>query len=207
MKTVTRPNLTQEELLARGSELIERFCDSNGVPCPEVHLVPSDKWNFDVCAFYRPDIPVNRKWTAPGISVCLPKCTRPCGEAMSRQWSWPGSVIDRTPYGVLAHELGHHCDWLAGEQKGSYFSEYGMNLVKEAGEKPITGYCEILAEHFAESFRLFVTNPTLLSQLRPKTHRLLRERWHPVAANIWRRALLPGCSERVIKSLLNKGAR
>lgn len=208
-KTVEVPS--REELLARGRELIEKFCNTNGVPCPDVTEMPSRSWPFSVCAFYRPE-----GWKSAsefsngfceGINICLPKCAKPCGESMSRQWSWPGSVIDRTPYGVLAHELGHHCDWLSGEEKHSYFSDYGMKLVKDAGEKPITGYCDNPAEHFAEFARLYITNHSLLKLLRPRAWHLLAKRWKPVSAVRWREALLPGLPERVLKSLLNKGAR
>lgn len=143
-----------------------------------------------------------------GIQICLEHCGRLCGEEMSRNWTWPGSTTDREPYGVLCHELGHHCDLFAGESKWTYGSEYSANLCRKAKEPPISGYHDNEAEWFAEMFRVFVTNPALLKQLRPRTYDLLTDTWAPLGnTKDWVTPLGTNVPARVIKALRNKGAK
>jgi hypothetical protein len=106
--------------------------------------------------------------------------------------------VDRTPYGVIAHELGHHADWSASDDKGPYYGDYCIKVKKRSGEKPISGYADDDWEWFAEMFRLFVTNPVLLMNLRPKTYTILRERWQPVGLFDWKKELGADVPSRVI---------
>ncbi len=179
-----------------GRRRVVEFCQLNSLPRPTVTVV-AEKWRVDSCGYYR----------KAGINVCLPLCGTPCTEAQSRNWTWPGSVTDREPYGVICHELGHHCDWLAGKEQGSYGSEISRELKKESGEPAITSYCPNSAEWFAEMFRVFVTNPDLLSQVRPRTYKLFLIRWKPLPSQGWRHVLGSNVPERVVRSLRNKGAR
>lgn len=195
----------RSELFAVGIELMERFCFANDVIEPTVKSVPKADWPFDACAYYRPETNENSR-LGSGINVCIEKCQVPCGTSTSRNWTWPGSVIDREPYGVIAHELGHHCDWLASKVKGVYGGDYSVNLLKQSRESALTGYCPNPWEWFAEMFRLFVTNHGLLAQLRPRTYELLTERWTPVGSDDWLSRLGTNVPGRVVKSLLNKGA-
>lgn len=206
-------------LLEAGTERMERFCVANRVPIPTVYLVAKCNWDFgSVCAFYRPNTDTVLKFSVgeekmrergygPGINVCLDLCARPCGKLPSRNWTWPGSVTDREPYGVVAHELGHHCDWYVSDRKGSYFGDYGVGVRRKSGETPISGYCPNDAEWFAEMFRLFVTNPALLHQLRPRTYGILLARWTPVGSTDWRTELGRNVPDRIVQSLINKGAK
>lgn len=197
----------RRKLTALGVERAERFCSLNRIPMPAVNVVDRDDWRVGFCAYYRPDTEAVRKWTAAGISICPELCGYPCGEAVTRNWTWPGNDTDREPYGVIAHELGHHCDWLAGSKKGTYFSDYGEGVMEESGEKPLTGYAaENPAEWFAEAFRLFVTNPGLLKALRPKTYNILRRKWEPLNSDDWRFPLGSNVPARVVKNLIKKGA-
>jgi hypothetical protein len=199
------PDLTPAGLLRQGVGLLIRFCTANGVPVPEVHAVRRDEWHFDACAFYRP-AGVRMQGYGDGINICTTHCATPAHEFQPRAWSWPGSTTDRTPYGVVAHELGHHLDWWAGREKGRYWSDYGASVMASSGEPPLTSYAPNPAEWFAEVARLFVTNPALLSHVRPRAYRVLLDRWVPVGPDEWRDGLLPGVPDRVVKSLVNKGA-
>lgn len=190
-------------LLEKGVERIDTFCTNNGIPQVDVTVVPVKEWNFAACAFYRPK---------GGIRICLEKCQVPCGEEPSMNWTWPGSVTDREPYGVLAHELGHHCDWLSSKKKSDYYGDYGVEVMNESGEKPITSYCPNPAEWFAEVFRLFVTNSPLLYEIRPKTHAILSRKWLPIVIpfnpeGAWKWALGDNVPARILKTLKNKGAK
>lgn len=168
---------SRDQLFAEGVDLLERFCAKNALEVPEIRRTSRQDWSFDACAYYRPQY----------IAICVEKCAWP-GRA-NRAWSWPGYVIDRTPYGVLQHELGHYIDHRFSAVKGSYYGDYSVGLRKETGEAPLTGYCPNTAEWFAEIFRLFVTNPELLRLMRPKTFALLSDRMYVVTKGSWRHVL------------------
>lgn len=168
---------SKESLLARGKDLATRFCELNGIVAPVVVEVPGDEWRFSVCAYYR----------ANTTTICLKKCAG-IGYA-GQQWSCPGYTVDRTPYGVVQHELGHHVDVLMSVRTGAYYGDFSQDMRKRADEEPITTYCPNDGEWFAEMFRVFVTNPALLQALRPRTHADLLERFKPVFHDTWQERL------------------
>lgn len=179
---------SRADLLKRGHDVMLEFGRINDCSLPIVHVADSSKWSWSMCAYYRP---------SRGIVICVPRCAAP-GFA-GRMWSWPGYTVDRTPYGVVQHELGHHVDVQRGYHKGSYWSEFSTGVREASGEEPITSYCPNNAEWFAEMFRVFVTNPDLLRQVRPRTHRELAGRFKPVFSDSWR-ARLAGAPERTLKA-------
>lgn len=154
-----------------GVQRIRNFCTRNNITCPSVEYVHKSDWLFDHCAYYRPTY----------IRICLSMCAYPASELAVRNWNWPGCTTDRTPFGVLAHELGHHCDREASVVKGKYGGDFSMAVRHWSGEAPLTSYCPNDGEWFAEHFRLFVTNAALLEQLRPKTYKKIREVYTPVS--------------------------
>lgn len=164
----------KEELLLRGQTLVEDFCRLNGIEAPGLELIASKDWKFSVCAYYRPST----------TRICLAKCAAVGHAGMA--WSYPGYTVDRTPYGVLAHELGHHIDVVKSVVKRAYFGDFSLNIQKASGEAAISSYCPNPAEWFAEMFRVFATNPDLLRLLRPRTHQLLRDHFQPVFHDTWR---------------------
>lgn len=167
-------NISKPNLLVAGVKLMVDFCTLNSLRQPEVNEASPASWSFGVCAYYRPAT----------IHICVPKCAA-IGVA-GRAWSYPGYTVDRTPYGVVQHELGHHVDVERSTRRGNYYGDFGIRLRQVAGEKPITSYCPNDAEWFAEMFRVFVTNPDLLQQVRPRTHRELRQVFEPVFSDTWR---------------------
>lgn len=160
----------QDMVYYGSTKLRDEFCSLNdleGVPTPTVSVsTKRDSWKFSVCAYYRPHT---------GIVMCLDMCAKLAGPERSRNWNWPGSTTDRTPVGVIAHELGHHYDYHKSEpsRRGAYWGNFSTMICQSTDEKPITSYAENNAEIFAEWFRLFVTNPPLLKILRPKVYRAL----------------------------------
>ncbi|MDO9099679.1 MAG: hypothetical protein Q7V53_02895 [Caldisericota bacterium] len=173
----------KQRLLDDGIVLMRRFCEVNSLAVPEVNIRSTAEWPFGVCAYYRPT----------KIEVCLEKCAH-IGVA-GRSWSFPGNTVDRTPYGVIQHELGHHVDVMHSTQTARYRGDFSVKLRREAGEPPISGYCPDDGEWFAELFRVFVTNPDLLRIIRPATYERLRSRFDPVVADSWE-AVLSGAPDR-----------
>lgn len=163
-------NTEKEVLYARGILRARAFCAHNKLPEPHFRRVyPGDKYyRLGTCAFYRPST----------IHVMVERCANK-GYG-GRAWSWPAYVIDRTPYGVIQHELGHHVDSLKYDSKsGSVFSH---STYLKSGEPPLTGYLgtdkkelTFYMEWFAEIFRLYVTNPDLCRMLRPMFFRAMKE--------------------------------
>lgn len=173
----------KNEMYRRGLELIGSFCALNDIPEPSVTR-HDGAWPYKCCAYYRP---------GDGIHISVKRCAH-IGVAASA-WSYPGYVVDRTPYGVIQHELGHHADCLrGGHSGGKYWSSYSFDVMVAANEAHITNYRgtpsdgpdTVSAEWFAEAFRLFVTNPDLLRALRPRTHaRLISDGFKPVRLQTW----------------------
>lgn len=183
--------MNKVELYERGVMLLNAFCETNNINPPEIRQAPRDDWRLGTCAYYRPSY----------IAICVTKCAS-VGKA-GPAWSYPGYVVDRTPYGVLQHELGHHIDHISGMERGPYFSDYSVKMRAACAEHPITTYCPNDAEWFAEMFRLFVTNPDLLRAIRPLTYEAIRWRFQPVHTGTWRE-MLADAPDRYIKAAERK---
>lgn len=176
--------MTKESLYLDGLQLMNRVCVANRIGAPEViRLNKGDRlYALATCAFYRP----------PGfIKIMVHKCAH-LGVSGSA-WSFPGYKVDRTPYGVLIHELGHHFDFFLSKQFGALFSWMVWDAAKE---QALTNYVgtdsnpgTYYKEWFAEQFRLFGTNPDLLRLLRPKTHATLLRYFLPVELRPWHEVL------------------
>lgn len=170
--------MNRAQLYNLGVERMKVFCDLNGLPVPTCENSARADWIVGACAYYRED----------GIRICTDACAWP-GTA-GRAWSWPGYVIDRTPYGVIQHELGHHVDFLkAIKRRGAYYSDFSIELRERTGEPPITSYAPNDGEWFAEIMRLFITNPNLLQCLRPKTFEAIRAELAPAVDGKWEEVL------------------
>ncbi len=180
----------RDALFNAGSALVARWCVLNRVEIPRI-VCRTGKPDFGVCAYYRDN----------QIDIWVNSCAA-YGRA-GRQWSWPGYVVDRTPYGVLAHELGHHVERAHGPRGG-----FRSHVWRPLDAKPLTGYCPNDNEWFAEMFRLFVTNPDLFKRLRPRVADLFFADWPGVPeSREWRDVLIG--SPRHIAAAENKlkGAR
>lgn len=156
------PQEDREWLFELGVDRARAFCDLNEIEMPEIRHVRPVNWRFrSVCAYYRPTY----------VAICVERCaSRGYG---GRSWSWPGYAVDRTPYGVIAHELGHHVDYgrSTPASHAAYWGDFSKMIRAESGEPALTGYRgEDDQEWFAEMFRLFVTNSSLLYAIRVRTY-------------------------------------
>lgn len=184
---------TRAELLASGKELMSEFCEANALRQPGMVERPAADWRFsDACAYYRRDT----------ITICPDRCAV-IGTA-GRAWSYPGYVIDRTPHGVVQHELGHHVDFTRSSERGAYGGDFSVRLRQVTQEPKLTGYCPNDWEWFAEIFRLFVTNSDLLKAVRPRTYLELRQLYKPVIDVPWR-WVLRDAPPRTIEMASRKG--
>jgi hypothetical protein len=165
--------MNKRELFASGSQVAAQFCVLNSLLLPAI--VESDEpRRYNTCAYYRANV----------TTICVGACAS-IGVG-GPAWSYPGYVVDRTPYGVLQHELGHHVDVTRSTRRGNYYGDFGVRIREHSGEERITSYCPDDAEWFAEMFRVFVTNPDLLRCVRPRTYRELSAVFHPLFTDTWR---------------------
>src|SRR4051812_24184280 len=91
---------TKLEMSAAGRERVTRFCLNNGVKPPPM------REGLPACVGYGYGCGLYDRGT---LYVETKACAHIGRGGMA--WSYPGYVIDRTPFGVWAHELGHHWDF------------------------------------------------------------------------------------------------
>lgn len=165
---------------------IEAFSEKNNLPHKvlSVDVLEDHKWK-DASAWYQQN----------KITLLPKRLARPATEKQVRLWSFPGSKVDRTPYGVLAHEFGHFVDEVLG-----YPSRHGFWSKKT---NPVSGYEPNNSERFAESMRLFILNPCLLRWGSPQRYaEFLSHGMKPVmSVDSYEENLCVGCPERIKKSL------
>lgn len=177
-------NNTKQTLFDNGVTLVTEFCNANDLPLPSITSVPinSHLYRTRACGWYRRN----------GICIKVPACA-----AIGRggpAWSYPGYVIDRTPYGVLAHELGHYVDHTLTTRLGLRSRwgcwGFGTTMRQQSNNAPkLTNYCPNDSEWFAEMFRLFCTNPNLLKAARPAAYEALCQHLTPVVRSTWQTVL------------------
>ena len=187
---MTPPNSEKRTLLGAGIMVMQHFCQLNSIQPPAVAEAESNRWAFGVCAYYRANV----------MTICVSRCASVGTAGM--QWSYPGNTVDRTPYGVVQHELGHHVDTLKSTRVDRYRGDFSVSMRERSGEVPLTSYCP----DDAEMFRLFVTNPDLLKHLRPRTHAEMAAHFKPVFTDGWRE-MLAGAPDRTIIAAERKIAK
>ena len=152
------------------------FLDANRIVRPEYEPTqgPIDgKWKR--YGLYRPT--EKKVW----VNV---KRSRPPTKSPGFSWSYTGFKADLTVPGITAHETGHH---LHAE------SHVPMRLIRDAfsGEPSVSGYEPHPGESFAEAVRLFILNPMLLLEGRPRRFDFLHGvvKVSPVHVTPWREVL------------------
>lgn len=189
---LTTVSLKKPQLVAMGLQFISEFKAAN------THL----KFRPVQMKLYEPHV---RNWEAAGlfwysrkplIEIWPLSCSG-VGVA-GRAWSFPGYKIDRTPCGVIAHEYGHAVD---------YFLGYPSNkrAWKNLLSCPVSGYEPNAAEAFAETMRIFISNPDLLKQARPGRYEFLMKLGlrNPIHTS-WREVLISlGAPPRHINAAKN----
>lgn len=104
------------------------------------------------------------------IWVNVEKAAMPSYKQSRSGYSFPGHKTDRTPAGILAHETGHHVGRVC--RFDSSMSWFSMWITS----KPVTSYEPTVEESFAETMRIFILNPGLLSRGSPRRFQYLIDR-------------------------------
>lgn len=105
-------------------------------------------------------------------------------KARGRAWSYPGNKTDRTASGIAFHELGHHV-----------YRHLSMNaplwraVVDGAKNEVVSGYEPVYEESFAETCRLFSSNPDLLRLACPKRYGYILQYISPWHNATWKEVL------------------
>lgn len=197
---------TLNDLTLDGIDQCFKFCDKNKIRKPTIVRVEKDSpyYRLNTCAFYR-GYQTLRSEQAETIWIMVDKCAQ-IGTS-GRQWSYPGYAVDRTPYGVISHELGHHVDYLKSREMKETKCEYSFSsrIRENANETPLTGYCPDNADHewFAEMMRLFITNPDLLKNIKPKTYHQIVRFFEPCETRMWT-SVLKNAPQRTIDAARQK---
>lgn len=109
-------------------------------------------------------------------------------------WSHPHYFVDRTIYGVLCHEFGHHVHRLKNYPSIPYENKISK--------------CEFDdGERFAETFRLFLSNSDLLKQYNQKRYDYLVNELQliPVIKEDWKTVMLKdNMNEKFISASENR---
>lgn len=169
--------MNKNQLFEQGKSHCEDFLSVNDLP--PVNWVLNPEIQVNACGFFRCYKPFERDYSwNPSVCIYTKKCSIDATES-NRSWSFATGIIDRTPYGVCAHEIGHYLDVLLSRKcdlkVGSYGGNFSILMRAKANEPPITNYCPNDWEWFAEICRLFITNSSLLRRLRPRSYNLLTE--------------------------------
>lgn len=89
-----------------------------------------------------------------------------------RRQSRPGWKTDRTAKGVVLHELGHHV-WYSRADK--CHAAWRKVIRQSHPSARVSGYEPCVEESFAESFRLYALNPSLLKAALPARYHCIRD--------------------------------
>ena len=155
----------REELYLKGMEMIKQFSKLNNIDISDIDFFvrynkkecPNEfkRWLYTsgLCVY-----PTKRK-NRYKIFVNLPKSACEANKPTPFNSNHVHWFVDRTPCGIVCHEFGH------------YLHHKLTNLkIVLPKEKQITSYEPNYHERFAESIKLFITNPDLLKQYDPKRY-------------------------------------
>jgi hypothetical protein len=176
------PGQNKSENSNYAKSLIQQFCTVNNIPVPK--FVVNNR--TDCFGFYRRGtntITVNEK-------LCKTPVKTP-----GFTWSYTGYKADLTVAGVWAHEFGHYVDNVLQQISSK------MNV---KGESNVSSYEPNNSERFAESMKLFILNPDLLKQGRPKRYEFLTKicGLKPVINDVWE-IVLGNAHEKLITATRN----
>lgn len=193
MKTTDFKKLTKKDFYDKGVALSIKFLMMNGIEVPKFSLDHHIGLNkHQLTGLYLALMKM--------VYINIPK-TSAIGYG-GPAWSFPSYKIDRTAYGVVCHEVGHHIDVMLKYPSRS--EEWNILTKKEK----VSRYEPTPSEAFAESMRLYITNPDLLRIGCPKRFGYLANELDlkKVTTTGWLTTLEnKGCPQRQIDQARNWG--
>jgi hypothetical protein len=177
-------DMNKQDLLKNGIDLITEFCKINNINIP---TIKTSKTKYS--GYYT--------YGSNTLHINLDNCRIPQINPI-RSWSFPGYFVDRTPIGVITHEFGHYLHEILGFPK---MGKLGLQ---------ITNYEPNYEERFAETIKLFLTNPDLLKEYNIKRYIFLTQKLKlvPVKITDWKTTLydyvtpsekyINACNNRII---------
>ena len=102
-------------------------------------------------------------WNSSTLTIFEDNCKEPTINP-GYKWTFPHYFADRSILGVICHEFGHYLHEQLGCPK---MGKLGLQ---------ITSYEPDIYERFAETIKLFLTNPNLLKQYNPKRYEYLTKK-------------------------------
>jgi len=165
---------THEELRENGVNLINEFCRINNFePITDISFKRVKKSNHTGMYWY----------DEKRIEIIENRIIKPT-KVPGFKWSYPGYKADKTIIGVLAHETGHHIENCLKMREGGFLGNM-LNFIFL--NKKISSYEPNKYEAFAETMRLFITNPDLLKIYSPDRYTTLIKylKLKPVITHKW----------------------
>lgn len=177
-------NINKESLFIKAKAICRIFCELNSIEKPII----CDDDKLQSYGEYTQSDKI--------IWVNVNKCKEPVKNP-GYSWSYPGYKSDRTVLGVTAHETGHFCHFhFVGSKFNKMLNDF---YAIRNEEKSLTSYEPNINETIAESFRLFILNPDLLKQGRPKRYKgLIDNGFNPIINNKWQDILI-NANPRIIE--------
>lgn len=177
--------MTNEVLKQEGINIVKSFCELNNIPIPTI--IFTDNRLGKICGFYT--------WKSGKITIIQNRCATPTINP-GFKWSYPHYFVDKTILGVICHEFGHY---LHEHLDFPFMEKLGLQ---------ITGYEPNEYERFAETIKIFLTNPNLLKHYNEKRYKFLTDnlKLKPLHDRDWKEQLniYGEINEKYIKACENK---
>jgi len=174
----------------QGLEICQAFLDLNHVPHPEFTIGHLEE--MDAGGAWGLYIPAEKK-IITDVHQCVDAGS---GNPDKDGWFFSCGRSDGTPMGVVAHETGHHV----------HFSKDISGMIKDLDgvtnkEPRVTPYEPNVYEAIAEMMRIFILNPELLKEGRPKRWKYLTNAvgLKPLHNKPWK-TILKHAHPRIIKA-------
>ena len=165
-------SLIKQECFDRAFKIVSNFVIANNVIMPEIVFTEKSEPKSVYCGLYYPSKKL--------IIIDMKKC-RPPTKTPGYAWSYPGYKADKTPYGVLLHEFGHHI---------YHTHKLSAVLCVLSKKEKVSSYEPTFDERAAETFKLFLGNPDLLRVLCPQRYKTLVDLgFTPVIHKTWQQVL------------------
>jgi hypothetical protein len=164
---VYSPAWTKAQLWEASLEYVYNLCGKEGINFPLIKAQPPPHARRfgSGGTFFGLFGPPNRIWVNVDLSTKPPI-------KKGRIWSYPGHRVDRTCSGILLHEFSHYIWYLRLRLRSDARRDWKALVT---ATRPVSGYeCQTsdtpfgAEEAWAETVRVFLSNPSLLSAARPR---------------------------------------